>query len=122
MLRHLPQPLHPGVLHLDVGVEALGHCLGDEGLALLAQQFDEAGFLANEGVDAGGFAVEMTKNPLNLLRRWLPDLPDPAYGDDGLDALACAWSASRIARGEALTLPHGEVPRDEAGRPMRICA
>ena len=59
---------------------------------------------------------------LDLLRRWLPDLPDPAYGDDGLDALACAWSAARIARGEALTLPHGEVPRDEAGRPMRICA
>ena len=59
---------------------------------------------------------------LDLLRRWLPDLPDPAYGDDGLDALACAWSAARIARGEALTLPHGEVPCDEAGRPMRICA
>ena len=59
---------------------------------------------------------------LDLLRRWLPDLADPPYGDDGLDAIACAWSASRIARGEELTLPHGEVPRDRAGRPMRICA
>lgn len=59
---------------------------------------------------------------LDLLRRWLPDLADPAYGDDGLDALACAWSAARIARGVALTLPHGEVPCDGAGRPMRICA
>ena len=59
---------------------------------------------------------------LALLRRWLPDLADPAYGDDGLDAIACAWSAARIARSEALTLPHGEVPRDDAGRPMRICA
>lgn len=59
---------------------------------------------------------------LNLLRRWLPDLGDPAYGDDGLDALACAWSAARIATGTALTLPAGEVPSDDAGRPMRICA
>ena len=59
---------------------------------------------------------------LNLLRRWLPDLADPAYGDDGLDAIACAWSAARLANGEALTLPHGEVPHDDAGRPMRICA
>lgn len=59
---------------------------------------------------------------LDLLRRWLPDLGDPAYGDDGLDALACAWSAARIATGTALTLPAGEVPSDGAGRPMRICA
>ena len=59
---------------------------------------------------------------LDLLRRWLPDLGDPAYGDDGLDALACAWSASRIAAGAALTLPASESPTDSAGRPMRICA
>ena len=59
---------------------------------------------------------------LGLLRRWLPGLGDPAYGDDGLDALACAWSAARIAAGTALTLPHGEVPHDSAGRPMRISA
>lgn len=59
---------------------------------------------------------------LELLRRWLPDLADPAYGDDGLDALACAWTAARVARGEAITLPAGEAPRDDRGRPMRICA
>ena len=59
---------------------------------------------------------------LDLLRRWLPDLGDPAYGDDGLDALACAWSAARVAGGTAITLPADEVPRDDAGRPMRICA
>lgn len=59
---------------------------------------------------------------LDLLHRWLPDLGHPAYGDDGLDALACAWSAARIAIGTALTLPAGEMPYDEAGRPMRICA
>ncbi len=59
---------------------------------------------------------------LALLRRWLPELPDPAYGDDGLDALACAWSAARIAAGTALTLPAGEIPVDDAGRPMQIRA
>lgn len=59
---------------------------------------------------------------LDLLRRWLPDLDDPAYGDDGLDALACAWSAARIATGAAITLPPGEVPRDDVGRLMRISA
>ncbi len=59
---------------------------------------------------------------LGLLRRWLPDLGDPAYGDDGLDALACAWSAARIASGSAITLPTGTPPRDSIGRPMRITA
>jgi predicted RNase H-like nuclease len=59
---------------------------------------------------------------LDLLRRWLPDLSDPAYGDDGLDALACAWSAARVARGEAITLPTGEPPRDATGRRMTITA
>lgn len=59
---------------------------------------------------------------LALLRRWLPDLADPAYGDDGLDALACAWSAARRAAGSAITLPSGEAPRDGLGRRMQITA
>jgi predicted RNase H-like nuclease len=59
---------------------------------------------------------------LDLLRQWLPDLGDPAYGDDGLDALACAWSASRVAAGSAIVVPAGDLPRDSAGRPMRITA
>ena len=59
---------------------------------------------------------------LGLLRQWLPDLGDPAYGDDGLDALACAWSASRVAAGSAIVVPAGDLPRDSAGRPMRITA
>lgn len=59
---------------------------------------------------------------LDLLRRWLPGLGEPAYGDDGLDAIACAWSAARVARGEAMTLPTGEPPRDSTGRRMTISA
>lgn len=59
---------------------------------------------------------------LDLLRQWLPGLADPAYGDDGLDALACAWSAARVVRGTAIALPAGDPPRDGLGRPMRITA
>ena len=59
---------------------------------------------------------------LAALRTWLPGLEEPAYGDDGLDALACAWSAARISEGTAITLPAGEVSHDDLGRPMRICA
>lgn len=59
---------------------------------------------------------------LEALRHWLPGLDDPPFGDDGLDALACAWTAARLANGSATTLPAGDVPRDSRGRPMRICA
>lgn len=59
---------------------------------------------------------------LAALRTWLPDLDDPPYGDDGLDALACAWTAARIAEGRAVTLPSGEPRLDERGRIMRIVA
>ena len=40
-------------------------------------------------------------------------------GDDGLDALAAAWSARRWLAGRARTLPE-HPPHDERGRPMRI--
>lgn len=65
------------------------------------------------------------KHRLSLLERggvWLP--PDaftlPGVGaDDTLDAGAAAWSARRIANGEAKTLP--ETPdRDEQGREIAI--
>ena len=39
--------------------------------------------------------------------------------DDVLDAIACLWTAHRIARGEARTLPE-EPPTDSADLPMRI--
>ncbi len=59
---------------------------------------------------------------LGALRGWLPGLGDgsdvPA-GDDGLDALAAAWSAARWAAGTASVLP-ADPPLDALGRPMRI--
>lgn len=60
---------------------------------------------------------------LEVLRTWLPDLdlPSPLPGrakpDDCLDAVACAWTALRWARGEADAL--GDET-DAEGLPMRI--
>lgn len=60
---------------------------------------------------------------LQVLRTWLPDLdlPSPRPGraapDDCLDAVACAWTATRYLRGEAEVLGD-EV--DATGLPMRI--
>ena len=60
---------------------------------------------------------------LEVLGRWLPGLalPQPLPGrarpDDCLDAVACAWTALRWARGEAEVLGD-EV--DALGVPMRI--
>jgi predicted RNase H-like nuclease len=48
-----------------------------------------------------------------------PEIETVPHGDDGLDALAAAWSARRWWLGQAETLPPGP-PRDERGRPMRI--
>lgn len=61
---------------------------------------------------------------LAVLRTWLPhlDLPTPLPGrarpDDCLDALACAWTATRWLAGEAEVLGNDE--HDETGTPMRI--
>lgn len=52
----------------------------------------------------------------------VPDDPGPAGAaapDDVLDAAAVAWSAARLARGEAVCLPD-PPPRDVYGRPVGI--
>jgi predicted RNase H-like nuclease len=50
----------------------------------------------------------------------LRERPARAADDDALDALACAWSALRFARGEHVSL--GDGARDARGLPMRIVA
>jgi predicted RNase H-like nuclease len=60
---------------------------------------------------------------LTVLGGWLTGLDGVPGGDDGIDALACAWSAMRWYAGTARTLPElpaGGVDRDARGRPMRI--
>lgn len=56
---------------------------------------------------------------VTLLGGWLAGLDDIPAGDDGLDALAAAWSAQRWLVGLARSLPE-HPPYDECGRPMRI--
>jgi predicted RNase H-like nuclease len=48
------------------------------------------------------------------------DVPAGARLDDALDAAVCAWSAGRIARGQARAF--GGEDRDRRGRPMRVWA
>ena len=51
MLRHVAQPLHAGGLEPDVGVEAAGYGLLDNGLTLLFQEGDEPFLGADVGLD-----------------------------------------------------------------------
>lgn len=90
----------------------------------LVECHPELAFALMQGhpVDQRKKTAEGRQVRLDLLRAWIPDLQDPAYGDDGLDALACAWSAARVLAGTAMRLPTGEAPRDDDGRPMQITA
>jgi predicted RNase H-like nuclease len=92
--------------------------------ARLVECHPEIAFALMQGhpVDERKKTAEGRAVRLDLLRQWLPDVGDPAYGDDGLDALACAWSAARVAIGTAITLPPGDPPRDALGRRMQITA
>ena len=73
----------------------------------------------------GGTPLPSKKTPkgraarLAALRGWLPGLDGVPRGDDAVDALAVAWSASRWAAGSATVLPV-EPAYDALGRPMRI--
>ena len=58
---------------------------------------------------------------LALVIDWLGPLTVPR-GDDHLDALACAWTARRVAAHQMLTLGAEPPAVDDAGRPMRILA
>jgi predicted RNase H-like nuclease len=53
-----------------------------------------------------------------LALHW-PGLRDVPPGQDGIDALAAAWSGGRWLLGAAETLPD-QPPYDDLGRPMRI--
>lgn len=55
------------------------------------------------------------------VRRLVDTAPRPARADDALDALACAWSAARWARGEALVLGD-RAATDAKGLPQLIRA
>src|SRR5690625_4453421 len=58
MRRHLTNPLHAGVLHGRIGVQAAGHGASNQRLPLFLQKLDKAGFFGDQGVDANVFGVQ----------------------------------------------------------------
>jgi predicted RNase H-like nuclease len=74
---------------------------------------------------AGKRTADGVASRRHLLRFWcrnldtlLAERPPRTPEDDALDALACAWSAARWLRGEAVVL--GDGGRDRRGLPMRV--
>ena len=59
MLRHVAEPLDAGGLEADVGVEAAGDGLVDDGLLLLLQQVDEFLLGADVAADAPVHVVQV---------------------------------------------------------------
>jgi predicted RNase H-like nuclease len=74
----------------------------------LVETHPELSFRAMGPVTASKKTPAGRSERLALLRAWLPGLvverPGRAALDDSLDALACAWTAQRVLRGEALVL------------------
>jgi predicted RNase H-like nuclease len=73
--------------------------------------------LAGAPLDAKRTVTGLAQRVAALGLDTVPRVPG-ARPDDVLDALACLWTAHRIARGEAVSLGDGCV--DARGRPMRI--
>jgi predicted RNase H-like nuclease len=73
------------------------------------------GFTARLGLVNAVFPGEFERVRRDIGRRTAAD-------DDILDAFAALWTAGRIARGTAITLPHADPPVDSAGLPMQMLA
>lgn len=83
------------------------------GSPLVAPKKSAAGFLARHDLVRAYFGEQAWTTVRARYRR------SEAADDDIVDAFAALWTAERIARGEARTLPE-EPPLDSAGLPMRI--
>ena len=81
---------------------------------------------------AGGQSLPSKHSPAGMARRMellTKDFPEAgAWAKarwslrlDVMDACACLWTASRLAGGEATTIPAGKIERDGRGLQMRIC-
>ena len=69
MLRNLPQPLNPRILHGNIRDQSLGYSLVDQGCALFLEQFDLALLLLDQPVDLGGLAIQEVGDGL-LFGEW----------------------------------------------------
>ncbi len=100
--------------------ERMHECHPEVAFALMAGAVVAARKKSPEGAAQ---RLDLVRRALGLGAGWTPPRLRGAP-DDVLDALACAWSAVRIASGQCLTLGSGDgaTPRDARGRPMRIRA
>lgn len=85
------------------------------GTPLLEPKKSGLGFTARLGLVNAAFPDAFARIRREIGRRTAAD-------DDILDAFAALWTAERIARGTAETLPHADPPVDGAGLPMRMLA
>ena len=70
MLRHVAEPVDAGGLEGDVGVEAAGDGLVDDGLLLLLQQGDELALGVDVAADAPVGVVQVADDGGLLLEGW----------------------------------------------------
>ncbi len=100
--------------------ERIHECHPEVSFALMAGAAVSA---RKKSPDGAAQRRDLLRRAFDLGAAWTPPRLAGAP-DDILDALACAWSAVRIASAHGLTLGlvDGVTPRDALGRPMRICA
>jgi predicted RNase H-like nuclease len=105
------------VLAADARGDRIVECHPEVSFRALAPEVSFARKVTGRGVGQRLDALAPWVDAVGALR----ELPDgqPVPAADALDALACAWTASRWAVGTAVTLP-AEPPRDDRGLPMRI--
>jgi len=62
MLRYLPNPLNPAVLHGHIGIQTLGDGFGDDGQLIGFQLLDHFLLPGNDGINLAALAVEVVGN------------------------------------------------------------
>ena len=77
----LSKPLDAGVLHGDVGVEALGDGVGDQGGALFLEQLDQPLLLRHQRIDLRRLPVEEPRDQLLYGEHWKSDYQVPDVRD-----------------------------------------
>ena len=74
LLRNLPNPLNPGILHLPCAAHALGDSLGDDRLFELLVFLNGGLGALDDSVNLGTLAVKKSGNAVLLSERWMMDV------------------------------------------------
>jgi hypothetical protein len=65
-----PYPFIPRIPHLHIGIKPLGNGMRNQCLRLFFQEFNEAGFLGDQGIDPFGFSVESRSDQCLIAEAW----------------------------------------------------